>query len=135
MREIRLTALIALVTIVAACTPLEAHAARTRVVATTFRLQLAGRPAAGATFWVAYGPLAGRFGIIQLHRTPDGSYAATRALPAQGKTVFSYLAGQGVVHSRLGAVPGNPVVTIRSIGPVAASRLRPSIVRWEPPVG
>jgi hypothetical protein len=101
----------------------------------TFRLQVIGRPAAGATFWVAYGPLAGQFGIFQLHASGQSTYTATQRLPVQGRTVFAYLAGHRVMPSRLGPVPGDPVITIRHVGPTAARQLAFPVVQWQAPQG
>jgi hypothetical protein len=104
-------------------------------VSVTFRLQVGGHPASGATFWVAYGPLAGRFGLVRLHRSDGGVYTATRRLPATGRAVFAYLAGNGVVRTRVGLAPGNPVVTIERFGPALPTQLRPQLVHWRAPVG
>ncbi len=105
---------------------------RTGLIA--FRLQVAGTPDAGATFWVAYGPLAGKFGIIRLHRNRSGMYVARARLPLHARTVFSYLEGQGTIQARFGLAPGNPVVTIRQVGPMPAGRPIPPI-RWQAPLG
>jgi hypothetical protein len=135
MYRILVAAVAGVLGLAAALGPFAASAAPPGTVATTFEVRVSGHLAPMTTFWVAYGPLNGHFGIIRLYPAADGSFRATRSLPAQGKTVFSYLVGRGVVHSRLGEVPGNPVVTIRSIGPVEASQLRPRVVRWVTPAG
>jgi hypothetical protein len=118
--------------------PVDAHGAansvgQVRTVVTTFRLHVIGRPAAHATFWVAFGPLADRWGLIQLHAAGGGTYTATQSLPAVGRTIFAYLAGQGVLTTQMGRAHGNPVVTIRRIGPVSASQVGATIVSWREP--
>jgi len=106
----------------------------TQTVTVIFRLQVFGAPAAGTTFWVAYGPLGGRFGLFQL-RGAAGVYEAQHRLPAHGRTVFTYLAGQEVTHTRIGAVPSNPVITIASIGPTTALKASQRVVYWQAPAG
>lgn len=100
---------------------------------TTFRLQVAGAPDPGATYWIAYGPLAGKFGIVQLHPRSHGVYTASLQLPTNGKTVFSYIAGHGVVHTRMGVEPGSPVLTVRQFGPTSVWPHGIPSVRWHPP--
>lgn len=101
----------------------------------TFRLQVAGRVAPGTTFWVAYGPLRGRFVILRLRRDAPGSYVATQMLPMGGRTTFAYVAGRGTMMTRLGLVPGNPVITIKEVGPVTISHAELPAVQWQAPVG
>jgi hypothetical protein len=102
-------------------------------VSTTFHLRVAGRLAPGTTLWVAYGPLRGKFGIIRLRAHAGNLYTATRVLPAAGKTVFSFIAGNGTMTTRLGVVPGNPVRTIRSIGPTSIWPHGVPTVLWRVP--
>ena len=104
-------------------------------VLVTFRLEVTGSPAARTTFWVAYGPLAGRFGLIQLHSLGGGVYGAGRRLPMGGRTTYAYLAGQGVAHTRIGRAPGDPVIIIESFGPATALEAGRSVARWQAPVG
>jgi hypothetical protein len=104
-------------------------------VAVTFRLHVSGKPASDTTFWVAYGPLAGRFGLVQLHPSGAGVYSATQTLPTQGRTTFAYLAGRGAIQSRFGPAPGDPVTIIQRIGPVSARELDTSPITWTGPVG
>jgi hypothetical protein len=106
------------------------HAATVSV----FRLSVDGDITPGDTFWVAYGPLAGKWGIIQLHAASSRLYMARATLP-RGRSVFSYIQGKGVMQTRLGAVPGNPVTTIRQIGPVSASGTDFPLVVWHEPIG
>jgi hypothetical protein len=105
------------------------------LTAQTFRLQVQGTPAAGSTFWVAFGPLDGRFGLIRLKSAGTGWYTARARLPRQGRTVFAFLAGQGVLHATFGLAPGNPVVTIRRVGPVEVGLHDPITAHWDAPVG
>jgi hypothetical protein len=104
-------------------------------VTTTFSLTVAGTPAKGTTFWVSHGPLAGRFGVIQLHSQGNHIYAARVALPAAGVTTFTYLAAHGtqVVHGV--PQPGRNVVVIRTMDSVTASAASQQMVRWSVPVG
>src|SRR5436309_16104204 len=71
----------------------------------TFRLAVVGDSARDTTYWVAYGPLNGRFGIVRLHPAGLESFQGTASLPARGRTTFSFLQGQGSVHSRAGWGP------------------------------
>jgi hypothetical protein len=130
--------------VLSALTPLMTNASATREhhatgvahsVSTTFRLHVLGAPDRRTTFWVAYGPLAGEWGVIRLSRVGAGIYGATRALPSSGRTTFSYLAGQGTVKSRLGPTPGGRVVIIQKVGPVSAAQLSGYSVDWRAPVG
>jgi hypothetical protein len=104
-------------------------------VAVTFRLLVHGHVGPHTTFWVAYGPLAGTFGVVRLHAAGQGWYTADRSLPAHGRTMVAYLAGVGSVVMPYGRAPGNPVSTIRTIGPVAASQLNGRVVQWDAPIG
>ena|SRR5947209_4576391 len=106
-----------------------------RTVLTRFRLHVLGRSVARTTFWVAYGPLADRWGLVRLHAARSGRYAAIQRLPANERTVFAYLAGSGVVATPLGPAPGNPVVTIRLVGPTSASHIGATTVQWHVPTG
>ena len=109
--------------------------AKSRSIHETFRLHVSGRIAPGTTFWVAYGPLDDRFVILQLHRVRPDTYAASEDLPVGGRTSFAYLTGHGTIMTRLGLVPGNPVVTIRQVGPVTISDRALPAVQWQEPVG
>lgn len=109
--------------------------AHVRSVAVTFRLHVAGQIAAGTTYWVSYGPLAGQWGIVRLRRTGPGRYEAAASIPATGRTIFSYLAGRGTLRTPAGLVPGDPVITIQRFGPMSASDLPQTAVEWRPPVG
>lgn len=109
--------------------------ARPPAIAVTFRLRVSGTPDAEVTFWVAYGPLAGRFGLVQLHAACRGLYAAVDHLPAHSRTTFAYLEAQSTVQTRFGTAPGSPTVTIRRIGPVAVTGTHLPVVHWQMPVG
>ena len=108
---------------------------RTNLAVAAFRLQVRGVPADHTTFWVAYGPLNGRFGVVQMKPSGQGWYSAQARLPRNGRTVFAFLAAQGVVHTRLGPEPGSPVVTIRRVGQIAVGQQGPVTVSWQAPVG
>lgn len=109
--------------------------ARPGVALTTFRLRVVGDPARDTTFWVAYGPLAGRFGIVRLRERSFGVYAATARLSTTGRTDITFVAGHGVIHTRAGPAPGNPVVTIRTLGPISIWPRGIPVVKWWAPVG
>lgn len=100
----------------------------------TFRVHVSGTPDPRMTFWAAYGPLHGRFGVLRLHSAGAGTYAAQQTLP-DGTTAVTFLAGVGTVHTREGAAPGNPVVTIRSLPSVSISSCSLPTVEWQAPVG
>lgn len=111
-------------------------AARLDVVARTFSLHVIGSPDRRATFWVAYGPLQGRFGVVRLRRTRVPTiYAATVSLPARGRAIFAYLAGEGTVQSPAGDMPGDPVVTLARTGPLSLTRGDAPPVNWRVPIG
>jgi hypothetical protein len=104
-------------------------------ITTVFRLHVAGHPASGASFWVAYGPLANHLGLVRLRAVGRGTYTATRLLPVEGRTVSAYLAGRGTIWTRGGKAPGSPIVTIRLIGPVSATNLGANAIQWQAPFG
>lgn len=88
-----------------------------------------------STFWVAYGPVKGRFYIVQLH-APDGhNYKATRQLPLRARATFTYLTSAGRIHTRIGWVPAGRTTTITQQGPVLISPTQPTVVQWQAPVG
>jgi hypothetical protein len=99
-----------------------------------FRLSVDGPVARSDTFWVAYGPLDGTWGVIRLDTIGPRQYEARAMLP-RGRTVFSFIEGRGVMHTRLGSVPGNPVSTIRQMGPTSASGVAFPLVVWHEPIG
>lgn len=129
--------LIALTSLSLSALPAAAAGSRVppREVRAVFRVDVAGGVPRGATFWVAYGPLGGHFGIIRLRRVARGRYLASRVLPARGRTVFAYLEGHGVTKTRFGAAPGTPVQTIRRVGPTTVWPHPLPLVRWSVPVG
>lgn len=106
-----------------------------QLVATTFRLHVSGRLTPGTTFWVAYGPLDGHFAILRMRAVGNGSYVRSANLPRGARASYSYVMGHGVLRSRVGRVPGNPVVTIRSIGPVTVGQTPLHSVQWQAPIG
>lgn len=103
-------------------------------VQTTFRLRVQGHVGPRTTFWVAYGPLADRWGIVQLHAAGHGIFLSQRRLPLNGRSVFAYLEGNGAIATRIGPAPGNPVVTIRRLGPFRVSSRGLPLVCWTAPV-
>jgi hypothetical protein len=106
-----------------------------RMGTTTFHLAVAGNPAKGSTFWLSYGPLAGRFGVIKLH--PDGNhqYSARATLPLDAAGTFTYLQAQGtqMVHGL--PQPGGIPTVIRSMEAVTAVAVSHHVVRWSVPLG
>jgi hypothetical protein len=113
----------------------EHAAAHPGSVVTTFRLRVAGRPAPNTTFWVAYGPLQGRWGVIRLAAHRAGVYSAWALLPANGRTTFAYLAGQGTIQTKMGPAPGGVPTTIAVVGPTTAANAALVAVHWRPPAG
>ena len=139
--KLLLASIVALFLFAPACSRAAAqstHEVRVRpaaAVVQSFRLQVDGEVGAKATFWVAYGPLAGHFGLIRLHPVGANLYSATVRLPGSGRTQFAYLRGNGVVRTPQGQAPGDPVTTIRLIGPVSVPRVALPTVQWQAPVG
>ncbi|HEX6510406.1 MAG TPA: hypothetical protein VF221_22485 [Chloroflexota bacterium] len=105
------------------------------VSSVTFRLRVRGMPPRGTTFWVAYGPLCGHFGVIELQPAGPRLYEATRRLPARGRTTLAYLSAVGHIKTRFGLAPGNPVTTIHLAGPGPLARLARPTIEWQVPVG
>lgn len=101
---------------------------------TTFRLHLSAPADPHTTFWVSYGPLAGKWGLIRLRRAGHGYFAGSRALPA-GRSVFCYIAGTGTVQTAQGRAPGSPMLTVGHVGPGTAIRVSARVMTWAPPVG
>jgi hypothetical protein len=106
-----------------------------RMGTTTFRLAVAGSPAKGATFWVSYGPLAGKFGVIELRSTGSHLYSARTVLPVNEAGTFTYLKAQGVQKVHGSAQPGGIPVVIRSVAAVTAVEAASHIVHWSVPLG
>ncbi|GAC1323027.1 MAG: hypothetical protein NVS2B16_06760 [Chloroflexota bacterium] len=100
----------------------------------TFTLRVVGPSDPQATYWVAYGPLAGRFGMVRLQRV-GLLFQAAVSLPSHGHTVFAYLQGHGIVRTRAGDAPAPPMVTIASMGPVSVSGARFPTIAWHAPIG
>jgi hypothetical protein len=121
----------------AALLPAAAHAQQSSpaVIPMTFTLAVKGALAPHATFWVSYGPLAGHFGIARMRRVMPHTYTVTLRLPLHGRTTFYYLAGQGSLHTRAGLVPGNPVVTVKQVGPTSVTRTTAMRANWRAPIG
>lgn len=111
------------------------HLARPQTAVTVFQLAVSGSPRPGTTFWVAYGPLNGQFGLIQLTHRSGNTFSASKQLPTAGRTVFAYLAAQGVTRTPAGLAPGGRPMTIRRIGPTSIWPHGLPLIRWQPPVG
>jgi hypothetical protein len=112
-----------------------AIAARPDYLPITFHLHVTGRMPARMTFWVAYGPLAGRFGVLQLRRTSAGNFRATKRLPAHGRGTFTYLASFGTTTTPAGPAPGGPTIIIRSFRLVTAPEVARIKIYWRAPQG
>lgn len=136
-RKVITAALLALIFLL----PVSAHAEQQvigrapRLAQVRFELQVQGIPARGATYWVAYGPIGGKFGVLRLRRMGTRMYGATHAFPAGSRGEFVYLEGTGQVRTPAGPAPGGMVVTIRR---TALSSLHTGLVcsvSWSAPVG
>lgn len=101
----------------------------------SFRLHVSGAVPATMTFWAAYGPVEGRFGLVQLKQTSSGQFTGGALLPTGKSGIVSYLAGRGVVQTRFGPAPGNPVFTIRRTAKIPLSTRTLPLVRWSAPQG
>lgn len=139
-RALRLPTLILVVLIVpmASARAASSHgpaASRPQTALTIFRLQVAGNVDRGTTFWVAYGPLAGKFGMVQLRQRSAGVYEASRILPTGDRSIFAYMVGHGAVKTQEGLVPGNPVTVVKKVGPLSVWPHGVPAVRWQAPVG
>jgi hypothetical protein len=62
-------------------------------------------------------------------------FAATSPLPAVAHATFYYLQGTGSIHTRAGLAPGNPVITLRTVGPLVIGRTALPLVRVHPAAG
>ncbi len=122
---------------VAALQPASAEAAsQSRVqISQTFRIHVNGDADASSAFWVAYGPVKGRFSIVQLHSSDGHSFRATRQLPLRARTTFTYLMSAGRIHTRAGWAPAERAMTITQLGPVVITPAQPAVVQWQVPVG
>ena len=134
----RLLAVALLFSALASSTPAWAdssgHSTERAAALSLFRLQVDGAVESSATFWVAYGPLDGQWGIRRLRAASARLYALRLRLPP-GRTVISFIQGTGVLRTPHGDVPGAPVTTIRQIGPIAiGARVLPIYV-WHEPMG
>ena len=101
----------------------------------TFRISVSGSPAKDTTFWVAHGPLNGRFGVIRLHRESGHSYAARITLPSNETTSFTYLTAQGVQWVHGLPQPAGTVTVIRTLDSVTASAAAAQAIHWSIPLG
>jgi hypothetical protein len=99
-------------------------------VTVAFRLHVSGLLPDKATFWVAYGPIDGRFWVVRLRRSVEGTFGTRRSLPSDGTSDFTYLVGRGTVSTPAGPAPGNPVTVIRTFGHVSADKVARARVVW-----
>ena len=119
--------------------PWTAHAssrsAGSSLVRTSFHLQVSSNFSPSATFWIAYGPLGGRFGLIRLHRAGDGRFVAAGWFPSGARADFYYIEGQGTMRTKEGVVPGNPVRTVGHAGPLIIGHHPVPVLRLSAPAG
>jgi hypothetical protein len=106
-----------------------------RMGTTTFHLTVAGNPAKGTTFWVSYGPLAGRFGVIKLQPQGNDVFSARAVLPVNRAGTFTYLEAQGTRYVHGLPQPGGVPVVIRNLQSVTAATASQRIVHWSVPLG
>ena len=104
-------------------------------IAMTFRLQVRGNMDRSATYWVAWGPLNGEFGLTQLRSAGSELYRAVENISIGARSVFAFLEGQGTIRTKFGPAPGNPVVTIRRVGPITVGTAGVPEIRWLAPAG
>jgi hypothetical protein len=109
--------------------------ASSQLVSTPFHVQVPGPVSAQTTLWVAYGPVAGKFGIIRLHASPSGQFVGSARFPAGSRATFYYIEGQGTVHTRAGLAPGNPTRTLGRVGPLVIGRQPVPLFRAAAPRG
>lgn len=105
------------------------------LVKTSFHLQAAADLPRATTFWVAYGPLGGKFGLIRLRSAGNGRFVGAGRFPSGARAYFSYIEGHGTMRTREGIVPGNPVHTIGHAGPLIVGRQSVPLVRLPTPAG
>jgi len=89
---------------------------------TTFRLHVIGRPPAHATFWVAFGPLADRWGLIQLHAAGGGSLQAVAVVAGDGEPLLPC----GRCRQLLLEAGGGSLLVDTAEGPAELSALLPA---------
>lgn len=124
---------------VAPVIPWQAYAAGqpagSQLIRTSFHLQAAPNLPKTTTFWVAYGPLAGKFGLVRLHSVGPGRFVGSRRFPAGARADFAYIEGQGTMRTKEGIVPGNPVHTVGHVGPLVVGRQPIPLLRLAAPAG
>lgn len=139
IHPIRVFALV--ITLLAVSAPMGARA-ETRSVShglaqaqVRFQLHVTGKHTRGATYWVAYGPIGGHFGVIRLVRASSGLYTAVRDFPLGARGEFTYLAAVGQVNTPAGPAPARDIVTIRTTGIMSLRAGAVSTVTWSGPTG
>lgn len=120
-------------------TPFAAHAStrasNLSLVRTAFHLQAESGLPPTTTYWVAYGPVAGKFGLIRLRNTGHGQFTAAGWFPSGTRATFYYIEGQGTIQTKAGPAPGNPVHTIGHTSPVIIGRQAVPLFRVPAPAG
>lgn len=106
-----------------------------RMATVNFHLRVTSAPPQQMTFWVAYGPPEPTFGVVRLHRVGKGEYAGSRALPVGARASFTYLAGWGVINTKGGPMPGDPVVTIKRTRSLPIGSAPVPMIVWSGPAG
>lgn len=113
----------------------EQQTAWSHTTGVVFRIHVAGQVKPGMTLWVAYGPLAGRFGVFRLQSQGGSVYHRTLQLPVGVRGEFVYVEGHGQQRTRAGLVPGGMVTTIGHVGPLIIGHATVPLLRWQPPSG
>jgi hypothetical protein len=104
-------------------------------VRTSFHLQASSSLPPATTLWVSYGPVDGKFGLIRLHNTGNGRFAAAGWFPSGVRADFYYIEGHGVMRTKQGLVPGNPVRTVGHAGPLVIGSRPVPLLRLSAPAG
>jgi hypothetical protein len=100
-----------------------------------FRVSIPSQLPSSTTLWVAYGPVAGKFGLIRLRPGLRGEFVASGRFPAGTSATFYYIEGHGTIRTRAGVGPGNPVQTIGHVGPVVIGKQPVPLFRVPAPAG
>lgn len=109
------------------------HAVRVGTIA--LHLVVAGNPAKGTTYWVSYGPLGGRFGVVRLSSSANHLYSAQVKLPLDEPGTFTFLQAQGTEMVHGIPQPGGIPIVIRRMQAVTAVMVSQRVVHWSVPLG
>ncbi len=122
---------------ISASTPAFAHSSsrHPRMATMTFSIQVAGDIGPGTTFWLAHGPINGRFGIVRMHRVGRNTYAVQQIFPKGHRATFTYVMGHGAIETPGGPAPGDPVVIIDTVGPLHLNGETLPTIQWQAPIG